>query len=50
MSDIAIFQKSYIIIDDIYTTGSTMDEAAKVLGEHGAERVYFITLASGAGV
>ncbi len=39
-----------IIIDDIYTTGSTMDEAAKVLGEHGAERVYFITLASGTGV
>lgn len=39
-----------IIIDDIYTTGSTIDEVARLLREHGVRRVYFITLACGAGV
>ncbi len=39
-----------IIVDDIYTTGSTIDEAASVLREHGVERIYFITLACGVGV
>lgn len=39
-----------IIIDDIYTTGSTMDEAARVLKESGILNVYFITLACGVGI
>ena len=39
-----------ILIDDIYTTGSTIDEAADALRAAGAERVYFLTLACGAGV
>lgn len=39
-----------IIIDDIYTTGSTIDEAARVLKAHGVQEVYFITLACGSGV
>lgn len=39
-----------IIIDDIYTTGSTIDAAAKVLTWQGAAEIYFITLACGAGV
>lgn len=39
-----------LLFDDIYTTGSTIDEAAKVLREAGAEKVYFITLACGAGI
>lgn len=39
-----------IVIDDIYTTGSTIDEAAQVLLRHGAERIYFITLACGTGI
>ncbi|HKM35108.1 MAG TPA: ComF family protein [Lachnospiraceae bacterium] len=34
-----------IIIDDIYTTGSTMDALAKVLLSSGVKRIYFITLA-----
>lgn len=42
--------KTVIIIDDIYTTGSTMDEAAAVLREAGVLRVYFVTLACGAGI
>ncbi|MCM1535451.1 MAG: double zinc ribbon domain-containing protein [Clostridium sp.] len=39
-----------IIIDDIYTTGSTIDEAAYVLQAAGISRIYFITLACGAGI
>ncbi len=42
--------KSTIIIDDIYTTGSTIDEMARVLKAHGVERVYAITLSCGVGV
>lgn len=42
--------KTVIVVDDIYTTGTTIDEAARVLKEAGAERVYFITLACGAGI
>lgn len=39
-----------IIIDDIYTTGSTLDEAAYALQTAGISKVYFITLACGAGI
>ena len=42
--------KTVIMVDDIYTTGSTMDEAARALREGGVERVYFVTLACGAGI
>lgn len=42
--------KSIIVIDDIYTTGATIDEAARTLREAGAENVSFITLARGAGI
>lgn len=42
--------KTIIVIDDIYTTGSTINEAALVLLDKGAERVFFITLACGAGL
>lgn len=38
-----------IVIDDIYTTGSTIDEAARVLKAAGVQKIYFITLACGAG-
>lgn len=36
-----------LIIDDVYTTGSTMDEIALVLKEKGAEKVYFFTICTG---
>ena len=39
-----------ILVDDIYTTGSTMDEAAKTLLKGGVKRVYFVALACGEGV
>ena len=38
-----------ILIDDVYTTGSTMDEAAGVLKAGGINKVYFVTLAIGIG-
>lgn len=39
--------KTTIIIDDIYTTGSTIDAVARVLLQAGVKRVYFVTLAAG---
>ena len=38
-----------IIVDDIYTTGSTIDAMAKVLLEAGVKKVYFLTFAVGEG-
>ena len=39
--------KTIILIDDIYTTGATVDEAAMALREGGAENVYVVTLSVG---
>lgn len=36
-----------LVIDDVYTTGSTMEEIAAVLQQEGAEKVYFLTLCIG---
>ncbi len=36
-----------IIIDDIYTTGSTIDAVASALQEAGVSRIYYISLAIG---
>ncbi|MEZ3485682.1 MAG: ComF family protein [Lachnospiraceae bacterium] len=41
--------KTVLLIDDIYTTGSTMDAAAQVLKEKGVEKVYFLTISIGQG-
>lgn len=42
--------KTIILVDDIYTTGSTMDQVSAVLLAGGCQKVYFVTLAIGAGV
>lgn len=38
-----------IIIDDIYTTGSTMDAMSRELKKAGVKRIYFLSLAIGKG-
>lgn len=40
---------SVLLIDDIYTTGSTIDEAARILKKAGAEKVYYLTISIGQG-
>lgn len=40
-----INNKNIILIDDIYTTGSTANECAKILKENGAKKVIIITIA-----
>ncbi|MBQ4536002.1 MAG: ComF family protein [Lachnospiraceae bacterium] len=42
--------KTIIVVDDIYTTGSTIDEVARTLKAAGVRNVYFLTLACGTGV
>lgn len=41
---------SIIIIDDIYTTGATIDGVSEVLKASGADRINFVTLAAGRGM
>ena len=38
-----------IIIDDIYTTGNTVDQVAKILKLLGIQKVYFLTISIGQG-
>lgn len=42
--------KTIILIDDIYTTGSTVDAVGALLRQAGAADIYVITLASGNGI
>ena len=41
--------KTVILIDDIYTTGNTINEAARKLKEAGVEKVFFLTVSIGQG-
>lgn len=39
-----------LLIDDIYTTGNTLNEAAKCLKDAGVSKVYFLTISIGQGI
>lgn len=39
-----------LVIDDIYTTGATMQRISKVLRKAGVEKVYFLTISIGQGL
>lgn len=41
--------KNIVLVDDIYTTGSTLDEAARILRKAGAQNVFFLTISIGQG-
>lgn len=42
--------KSVIVVDDIYTTGATVDSIAEVLRGDGVEKIYYLTVAIGKGL
>lgn len=44
-----VLGKRLILVDDIYTTGSTMEACSRVLKRAGAEKIYFFTLCIGQG-
>ena len=39
--------KNLLLVDDVWTTGSTLGEIAGVLKRAGADRIYLLTLARG---
>lgn len=41
--------KKVLVVDDVYTTGSTIDAAAVLLHNAGVERVYFLSITIGKG-
>ena len=40
-------EKTYVLVDDVFTTGATLNACAKVLHENGAQHIRVFTLAHG---
>lgn len=49
IKDNVVEYNKVILVDDIYTTGTTIDECTKVLMDRGASNVYFVCLCIGRG-
>ena len=47
--DNGIRYSKVLIVDDIYTTGATLDACARILKQYGTDRVYAVTLCIGNG-
>lgn len=47
--DIVQYNK-IILVDDIYTTGNTINACSEILKRYGARKVYFVTLSVGDGI
>ena len=47
-NDVKLYDR-IILVDDIYTTGTTIDTVSEVLLKGGAERIYYICVSIGAG-
>lgn len=41
--------KTVLLVDDIYTTGNTIDEISLILRRAGVEKIYFLTISIGEG-
>ena len=38
-----------LVVDDVYTTGSTIDAVSQEAKKHGVEKVFFLTVCIGSG-
>ena len=48
-ADVLAFNDVFLLVDDIYTTGATMDEAGAALVRAGVRQVFFLTVCIGHG-
>jgi len=45
VNTLGVFKKNILLIDDVWTTGNTLNEISKVLKNCGAQKIYLLTIA-----